>query len=394
MILRLSLLLGLLACFLSAHARPAAFLDLPREAVVGDSVELRWTVFNPGEAAISVAVPEILHIHLRSGAETHRAFAERHPDETDGFLLEPGRFATVLYTWQVPMAGSGPAIVEVEDPVPAVGALRLAPRLLASLPVTDSVRVDLRSMDDRARERHPEFLNFSPHEPIYFLVGPDKPNAKFQLSFKYRFFNTDGRLAREQPWVLGWHFAYTQTSLWDLESDSKPFLDTSYKPEFFYRLSSDIEGLEWLNRANVALGFRHESNGQDGLDSRDMNVLYFQPEVTFGREGNLQLTLAPRFMKYIFGLSENPDLKHYRGKVDWIWTLGWLDSWQLRGLGRVGTGAKHGSLQLDLTYPLREILSGSLDISFNLQFFTGYGESLLLYNERSTTIRAGFSIVR
>lgn len=341
-----------------------------------------------------MASPATLRLHVRTGTETLRASAELHPDEPVEIGIPSGGFANLLYRWELPLAANGPAIVELEEPVPAVGALRLAPRVLASVPVTDSVRVDLRSVDDRARERHPEFLNFSPHEPVYFLVGPDKPNAKFQLSFKYRFFNTDGRLARQRPWVLGWHFAYTQTSLWDLESDSKPFLDTSYKPELFYRLSSDIEGLEWLDRASVTLGFRHESNGQDGMESRDMNVLYFQPEVTFGREGNLQLTLAPRFMKYIFGLSENPDLKRYRGYVDWIWTAGWIDGWQLRGLGRVGTGARHGSLQLDLTYPLREMLSGSLDISFNLQFFTGYGESLLLYDERSTTIRAGFSIVR
>jgi len=30
--------------------------------------------------------------------------------------------------------------------------------------------------------------------------------------------------------------AYTQTSIWDLETESVPFLDTSYRPSLFWHL--------------------------------------------------------------------------------------------------------------------------------------------------------------
>ncbi len=46
-------------------------------------------------------------------------------------------------------------------------------------------------------------------------------DSKFQVSFKYRFFNKKGTLAQKYPWVKGFRFGYTQTSFWDLKSESK-----------------------------------------------------------------------------------------------------------------------------------------------------------------------------
>src|SRR5688500_9859047 len=42
---------------------------------------------------------------------------------------------------------------------------------------------------------------FSPHEPIYFIWGPDDPQVKFQVSLKYQVFTPDGNLAKAVPWV-------------------------------------------------------------------------------------------------------------------------------------------------------------------------------------------------
>ncbi|MBW1827513.1 MAG: phospholipase A [Deltaproteobacteria bacterium] len=46
-------------------------------------------------------------------------------------------------------------------------------------------------------------------------------DSKFQVSFKYRFFNKKGTLAQKYPRVKGFRFGYTQTSFWDLKSESK-----------------------------------------------------------------------------------------------------------------------------------------------------------------------------
>jgi len=67
---------------------------------------------------------------------------------------------------------------------------------------------------------------------------------------------------------------------------------------------------------------------------------------------------------------------------------------QLSALGRVGDDANRGSLQLDVTYPLMKILWGNSSLYLQAQYFTGYGESLLLYRLRSDVYRFGFAIYR
>ena len=65
--------------------------------------------------------------------------------------------------------------------------------------------------------------NITPYQPVYFLVGTDPGKSKFQISFKYRFFDADSLFAKSNPWVKGLNFGYTQTSFWDLKSASAPF---------------------------------------------------------------------------------------------------------------------------------------------------------------------------
>jgi len=50
-------------------------------------------------------------------------------------------------------------------------------------------------------------------------------------------------------------------------------------------------------------------------------------------------------------------------------------------------------MQFDLTLPMRARLFDFASY-FMVQYFDGYGESLLLYNQHSSTVRAGFSLVR
>jgi len=60
----------------------------------------------------------------------------------------------------------------------------------------------------------------------------------------------------------------------------------------------------------------------------------------------------------------------------------------------VGDEWNRGSLQLDLTYPLMRFLWGNLPLYLHLQYFRGYGETLVRYNDRSSSFRAGFSLFR
>ena len=53
-----------------------------------------------------------------------------------------------------------------------------------------------------------------------------------------------------------------------------------------------------------------------------------------------------------------------------------------------------GALQLDLTYPLRALSSKNVDLYLDAQLFTGYGESLLEYDQSETNFRIGVALVR
>jgi phospholipase A1/A2 len=237
--------------------------------------------------------------------------------------------------------------------------------------------------------------HFFPYEPFYFIAGPDAPNAKFQISFKYRILNNRGALAQRVPWLTGLHAAYTQTSLWDLSQPSSPFLDTSYKPELLY-LWERVDRGRWADWFQLDLqgGLQHESNGREGLESRSLNIAYLRPTVRLGRADGFRFTLSPRVWAYVGGLEDNPDLADYRGYADLRATLGWAQGLQLASTFRLGDDANHGSVQLDLTYPMYRLLSGSFSLYLHVQYFNGYGESLLRYNRRSDTIRFGFSLYR
>jgi len=206
--------------------------------------------------------------------------------------------------------------------------------------------------------------------------------------------NEEGPLATKVPALKGFNLAYTQTSLWDWNAPSAPFFDTSYKPEFLYAWSRVAGGqsLDWY-QLDLQGGLKHESNGKNGADSRSLNTAYLRPTLTLGRDDGLQLTLQPRAWVYLGDLSDNPDIADYRGYADLRAILGWKRGLQLSALGRLGKDANHGSLQLDLTYPMMKIF-GSFSLYLDAQYFTGYGESLLEYNQRSEAFRVGFAIYR
>lgn len=233
------------------------------------------------------------------------------------------------------------------------------------------------------------------YEPFYFIAGTETPNGKFQFSFKYQMLNSQGTLAEKAPFLKGFAFAYTQTSLWDWNHDSAPFLDSSYKPEVFYAWERAVGGGPTNSlRLDLQGGFQHESNGKGGEDSRSLNIAYIRPTLTLGKPDGFQFTLQPRAWVYVGDMSDNRDLDRYRGHADLKATMGWKRGLQLSAIGRMGDHADKGSLQLDLTYPMMFLFSRSLTVYLDVQYFTGYGESLLLYNQRSTAFRVGFSLYR
>lgn len=236
---------------------------------------------------------------------------------------------------------------------------------------------------------------FFGHEPVYLVIGADPTHAKFQLSFKYRFFKLEDSAESRWKSIENFYFGYTQTSFWDLDAASAPFVDSSYKPELFY-FCNDIKQ-KWIpqmDRFGFQSGFQHESNGRDGLESRSLNIFYIKPMGTFGDPDGYHVTVEPKIWAYLGNPSENPDIDEYRGFFDFGMSYGKTKGLKLSTNLRKGTSSGKGSIQVDFTYPMKEVFSSPLNMYFQVQFYSGYAETLLYYNEDYTFLRAGLAVHR
>ena len=230
----------------------------------------------------------------------------------------------------------------------------------------------------------------SQYDPIYFVAGTrGGDSARFQLSFKYRLFDVGSGFGLARPWLSGFYLAYSQNSLWDLSSRSKAFRDTSYRPALFWNWQrADLK--TWIDGAR--LGAEHESNGRDGELSRSINTAFVRPEWRWrvGSEGSIAFT--PRINAYL-DKEENPDIQRYRGYVDWGARYDSGERWIATALVRYGTADK-GSVLIDVFRRTRDLRLGPVSGYLHVQFFAGYGESILDYNaKRKSQLRVGFAIV-
>lgn len=246
--------------------------------------------------------------------------------------------------------------------------------------------------DETEPPAQPSALGF--HEPMYFLVGGKNPHsARFQISFRYRLFDRQSFIAETLPLVSGLYFGYTQTSLWDLSSDSKPFRDTSFRPSFFYQWR--VTDPNKPSSLTLAGGYEHESNGQDEEDSRSIDTLFLQADARyyFG-DSPLYFGVNPKIWTYL-DKDDNPDIPRYRGYGQLGVRFGRDDGWLASALLRSGTNSGKRSTQIDLSYPIRRSIFSGVGAFVHLQYFQGYGQTLLDYN-RSTKpqFRIGLSFVR
>jgi outer membrane phospholipase A len=231
-------------------------------------------------------------------------------------------------------------------------------------------------------------------DPTYFIVGNSghDVSAKFQLSFKYRIFQPDD--PRSRGLIDNLYFGYTQFSIWDLQAPSSPFRDTNYRPSLFYFLPDLGVTNSFISRMSLATGLEHESNGQDGAKSRSLNIAFVEPSVSFGNLNDYHLTVAPKIYAYLGPMTDNPDIADYRGNVDLKISFGKPDGIGFSTQLRKGRHGNAGSADNQLSYPLSRLIPGTAGYLF-ADYFYGYGESLLNYNEKVTPqFRMGFSLSR
>lgn len=215
----------------------------------------------------------------------------------------------------------------------------------------------------------------------------DKKEAKFQVSTKFP-------LYLEEAGFDGVYFGFTLTSFWQLYNSevSKPFRETNYEPEVFWQETADYSVFGYkFNTFQV--GFNHMSNGQSGLQSRSWNRLF--ASIVFSDNDDIY------YLKTWYRIPEdekddindptgddNPDIQDYYGRIE----LGYgrkIGAFKMMALLRnnLDFDENRGSIQLDFTYPISD------RYELLLQYFNGYGDSLIDYNRSQERIGVGFQLL-
>ncbi len=364
----------------------------------GGEVRVDLVVLNPTATEITFETPLVLAGRLSS--ERQGWAVELRGQAGGGAQIAARGFSYRSFIFTVPKEARGRLVLELDRPLPSRTLIDVKAVANKADPESRIVSAPLSSsLPNQPAETAIQRTfagRFSPHEPTYFIYGPDAPAAKFQFSFKYRVLGEKAGLGTSLPALRGLYAGFTQRSLWDIEAESSPFFDTSYMPELMFESQSMVDpgGAGGFQILGYQIGAKHESNGRDGAASRSLNILYFRPAFAFGRLDGWNLIVVPRVFAYIVDVENNPDINDYRGNAELTAIFGRNDRFALSVTGRLGAGGHKGSVQADLTIPVR--FDKLLDFATYvlIQYWDGYGESLRGYNERTSTIRAGFSLVR
>lgn len=247
-----------------------------------------------------------------------------------------------------------------------------------------------------------------PYKPIYILPGrwsnrpnklptslnPDNvakiPNdynnfeARFQLSIKTKI--TSGLLFGKGDIWLG----FTQTANWQVfnEKLSRPFRELNYEPEviFNYPLPSDAS-IFGLKPKMVGLALNHQSNGKSLPYSRSWNRVVFHAAFEYR---DLSFTIRPwiRFSEK-FDTDDNPQIGNYIGVGDATFVYTHKEqvfSLLVRSNMRLNNRFK-GYADFTWSYPIKGNLKAILQVTH------GYGETLIDYNYKQTTVGLGVSLI-
>lgn len=200
--------------------------------------------------------------------------------------------------------------------------------------------------------------------------------AKFQLSFKTKVLQSIF-WGNADIWV-----AYTQISHWQIYNSklSRAFREINYEPELILNVPLKIAFLGGKFRT-IGMAFNHQSNGREVPLSRSWNRIIFH----LGYEINNWEVQFKSWIRSSDDDDENPAITDYIGdgelNLSYIYNRHQFYTILTHPFGRI----KGGSIQLNYVFPIKGHMRGQF------QFFDGYGETLVDYNHRQTTIGLGIS---
>lgn len=215
--------------------------------------------------------------------------------------------------------------------------------------------------------------------------GLQPVEVKFQISLKSQLNESDLLFINDSLSV-----GITLEAWWQLYSSdlSSPFRETNYQPEIFY-----MAPLLWRpygGSTAIVFGFEHQSNGQVQGLSRSWNRLY---TTLIYEKGPFVASIRPWYRipeeaKEAPGEPEgddNPDILDFMGHGDV--GASWRNEtfeYAIRVRGNPSTGK--GAITAGVTFPFFAKFRGFV------QYFRGYGESLIDYNHFQQRLGVGVAL--
>ena len=261
-----------------------------------------------------------------------------------------------------------------------------------------------RLLEERMTELNPFVI--TPHKPSYILPATVTDNfnrepyefsedyeqgmkvveAKYQVSFKIPL-NARDIFTRGDSL----YFGMTIKAWWQLYSSdiSKPFRETNYQPEIFYR--APLKWKPFGGNMGYIIAFEHQSNGQTQILSRSWNriigtvifekndyVLMFKPWYRIPENDKTD----PQSPKG----DDNSDIEDYLGNYEMYAAYAFNDRNKITASMRKNWSSGNGSIELNYTYPLYGKLIGTI------QYFSGYGESMIDYDHKQQKFGLGIAL--
>ncbi|MFP7755586.1 phospholipase A [Thermodesulfobacteriota bacterium B35] len=231
--------------------------------------------------------------------------------------------------------------------------------------------------------------NNSGYNPALYLEQFDNPGyslqdteAQFQISIKFPV------LVNLFDDTMDVYAAYTNHSFWQVynSKESSPFRETNHEPEIWVQFHPHWELFGFTNTWN-SFGVVHQSNGRGGYLSRSWNRVYAWLTV---ERGNLAMSFKPWYrIPEDSADDDNPDITDYLGHYELSATYRWNEHvFSIMSRNNLESGFEKGAVKLSWSFPLWNYpyLKGYV------QYFNGFGESLIDYNHRVNRIGIGFSL--
>ncbi|MEH6502600.1 MAG: phospholipase A [Cycloclasticus sp.] len=240
-----------------------------------------------------------------------------------------------------------------------------------------------------------------PHKPNYILLGynssepnhepfeQDFPNERADLQHLETKFQISMKFPIVQGVFKGYgdlYAGYTNRSFWQQfnKTNSSPFRDTNHEAESWLSFDTDYD-LAGFHNSVIRTGFTHQSNGRSGSLSRSWNRTYV--EFILERD-NVYLSFKPWFrIPESSSNDDNPDMEDFLGHFE------------LRGLykkqghtfdfmfrNNLKTSHNRGAIELGWSFPIHKKVRGYV------QWFNGYGESMLDYDNHTNSIGVGIQL--